>query len=366
MSKIVRFILIFLITASLICVFLFKDKIAPSILTMFSSESIGKTIIPEGDPKNTDGHTNVLLLGIDRRSEGSSLLTDTIIVASIDNETGDVVMVSIPRDLWVNEIPCSVKSGVKGNKINSMLWCAKQGELNKSPNTDDMTAERASMETVKKVIANIIGLPIHYYALVDFDAFTQAIDAVGGIDIDVENTFDDNEYPIEGKESAPVVSDRYLNLHFDAGRQHMDGATALQYARSRHSVNPVEAGDFARARRQQKVIDALKDKLTQSDTLFDIVKLKGLFDTYKDNVVTDLTANEVGLFYGAYQNLTNGKIIKIVLSNEPYNDSLLGSGMFRSPNEEERELLYGGLYVLVPNDPSFNQIHAMLREILFK
>lgn len=346
MSKVFKLILITGVTALLLGLFMFKDQV-PKVLSIFlSSESIDRTVGSIGTPKNTDGKTNILLLGIDKRADNHSMLTDTIIVVSIDNETGNTVMTSIPRDLWINEI--------KG-KINSVYYWASQNEK---------TKENPVLSVVK-VVSNIVGMPIHYYAVVNFEAFTEAIDAVDGVDVMVENTFDDYLYPIEGKEDAPVEADRYLHIHFDAGLQHMNGETALQYARSRHSDNPKEAGDFARARRQQQVIIALKDKITKSDTLFDLGKLKGLFDTYQANVETNVGTNEIGLFYNAYKNISNGKVTRVVLSNELKNEDILGSGMLYAPSEDDRHLLYGGAYVLIPKDGSFNEIHAMLRTLLF-
>jgi len=345
MSKVFKLIIISGITALLLGLFMFKDQV-PKVLSAFlSASSIDKTVGSIGTPKNTDGKTNILLLGVDKRAKNNSLLTDTIIVLSIDNETGNTVMVSIPRDLWVNEIKA---------KVNSVYYWATVNDK-----------EHPAIDSVIKVVSNIIGMPVHYYAVVNFEAFTEAIDAVGGVDVAVNNTFDDYLYPIEGKENAPVEADRYLHIHFDEGIQHMNGATALQYSRSRHSENPKEAGDFARARRQHQVITALKEKITNSDTLFDPLKLKDLFDTYQKNVDTDIGANEIGLFYNAYKNISDGEITSVVLSNEMRDESVLGSGMLYAPSEDDRNLLYNHAYVLIPKDGSFNEIHAMLRSLLF-
>lgn len=345
MSKLSKLILITILTAFTLSFFLFRDQI-PKVFSLFlSSDSINKSVSSIGTPKSTDGRTNILILGIDKREKNNSMLTDTIMVVSIDTETGEAVVISIPRDLWINEI---------GSKINAVYyWAHKNNDDGKSP-----------VDAVAKVVGNIVGMPIHYYAVVNFDAFRDAIDAIGGIDIEVKNTFDDYLYPIEGKENAPE-SERYEHLHFDAGMQHMDGATALKYSRSRHSENVLESGDFARARRQQAVLTALKDKLTSTDTVFDLTKLINLYNTYKNNVETNIGPNEIGLFYNSYKNLSKGSITSVVLSNEKRDENILGSGMLYAPSKDDRDLLYHGAYVLIPKDGSFNEIHAMLRELLF-
>ncbi len=346
MSKFLKLLIITVITVFLLGGFLFKEQI-PKVLSMFlSSESVSKTVGSVGTPKSTDGRTNILLLGIDKRSKNNSMLTDTIMVLSINDETGNTVMISVPRDLWVKEI---------NRKINAVYYWADKNNDKKNP----------PINSVIKVVSNIVGMPIHYYAVVNFEVFTSAIDAVDGIDVLVENTFDDYKYPIEGMEDAEPVSARYAHIRFEKGIQHMDGKTALQYARSRHSNNPLEAGDFARARRQQKVIMALKDKIAKTDTLFDIIKLKSLFDTYKDNVETNIGTNEIGLFYNVFKNISNGKITKVILSNEPFDSNNLGSGLLYAPSTKDRDLFYDKAYILIPKDGSFNKIHAMLRTLLF-
>lgn len=345
----IKYILLFLITLGVLGFFLLQSRMPDSIKNLFEPVSVVSKVVADGKLKSTDGRTNILLLGIDRRSAASHLgsgssLTDTIIVVSIDENGEQPVMVSIPRDLWISNSTSTIPS----SKVNEVY--ARSGQ---------------DIEYTKKAIQSVVGIPIHYYAIVGFDAFQDAIAAVDGIEVIVDEEFDDYQYPVEGMEDAPNIEDRYQHIHFDAGRQVMDGDTALKYARSRHSTNPNEAGDFARARRQQKVILALKDKILSAETLFNPVKIKDLYDSYKENVTTDISLSDALVFYDKYKDVQIGEFTRIVLSNEPKNDSL-GSGTLVSPPEEERDILYNGQYVLVPHTRTFDQIKTIVREALFK
>ncbi len=315
------------------------------ISTFFKPISVVSKVIIDGELKKTDGKTNILILGTDARTAGShsnSALTDTVAVVSIDDSTGKTVLISLPRDIWIQEYK---------TKINSVY--ALSGR---------------KPESISSAVEKVLGIPVHYHVIVGFDVFQQAVDAVGGIEVEVDHTFDDYQYPIEGRENAEPESSRYEHIHFDAGRQKMNGVIALKFARSRHSSNPVEAGDFARARRQQKVMLALKDKVISAETLFNPLKLSALYDSYKDNVRTNIEPGDVALFYKAYSDFKFDDIERIVISNETpgsVDSEVLGSGMLISPGEADRQLLYNGAYVLVPKSGNFDEIHTLVRTTLF-
>ena len=334
-----------------------------SIKNLFEPVSVVSKVVADGELASTDGRTNILLLGIDSRSAGSHVqggtLTDTLMVVSIDSDGTRPVMVSIPRDLWIEEWSI---------KINSIYGIRRAYYRN----VESLSAEEAqekAVEDVKKAATSVVGIPIHYHAIVGFDAFKDAITAVDGIEITVDEAFDDYEYPVEGMENAANLEDRYQHIRFDAGRQVMDGETALQYARSRHSTNPNEAGDFARARRQQKVILALKDKVLSAETLFNPIKIKDLYDSYKTHVITNIELPEALLFYDKYRKVELGEIGRIVISNEPTNDQP-GSGTVTSLSREQWTERYGPdkqyQYVLTPVNRTFDQIRAIVREALFR
>lgn len=186
------------------------------------------------------GRTTVLIVGVDARP-GQSVaqhLTDSIIVLSVNPQTGAAGMLSIPRDLKVR--PSSLNSEVKINMVHPI------GEARGVPGGGPVFLSDA--------ISELIGYPIDYYVRINFEGFTQVIDLVGGVDIDVPYAISDPEYPDQNYGFDP--------LYIPAGRQHMDGALALKYARTRHADN-----DYMRAGRQQQVIMALKDKLMEPGQL---------------------------------------------------------------------------------------------------
>ncbi len=198
-------------------------------------------VIPRFTPPapNRQERLNILLLGVDKRpDEQGPPRTDTIIVISIDQKTGQASMLSIPRDLWVP---------IPGYDINAKINMAYAiGELRKYPG--------GGPALVKKTVSDLIGYPIHYYAMVDFNGFRKLIDLIGGVEICVPKTIHDEKFPTEDY--------GYETLHIEAGCQHMDGDLALKYARTRHVDS-----DYGRARRQQQVIMAVRDKILQAHML---------------------------------------------------------------------------------------------------
>ncbi len=199
---------------------------------------------------------NVLVLGIDTRDDDPvSQNTDTMIVLSLDPDTRTAAMLSIPRDTLV-AIP-----GVGQGKINSAYGRARDPQRNGG-------------ELARRTVQAFLGVPVHSYVVVDFAAFRQTIDSVGGVLVDVRRPVRDEAYP---------TSDYGIErIELRAGPQLMDGESALEYARSRHDSN-----DFSRSRRQQLVILALKTRLAQGG-LFRIPavveKVGGLLRTSFDPV----------------------------------------------------------------------------------
>lgn len=206
---------------------------------------------------------NVLLLGIDKREgEVGPFRTDTMILATLDPKTKTAGMLSIPRDLYV-PIPLP---GVGEDRINTANYF---GDLYKYPGGGPALA--------KKAVEYNIGIPVHFYVLIDFNGFRKIVDTLGGIDVDVPTPIDDNEYPTENY--------GIKSIHIPAGHLHMNGELALEYARSRHTTS-----DFDRSRRQMQVILAIRDKALKIDA---ISKLPQLILQFKDTVQTDLTPQEL-------------------------------------------------------------------------
>lgn len=208
---------------------------------------------------------NILLLGIDQRpGETGPFRTDTMIVVTIDPETGALGMLSIPRDLWV-PIP-----GYGENRINTAHFL---GDLHKYPGGGPALA--------KKTISYNFGFPVHYYMRLNFEGFRRLIDMIGGVDIDVPYEIRDDQYPDENYGYDP--------LYIPAGRIHMDGALALKYARTRKADS-----DFQRARRQQQIILAVKDKVLNLNLLPSLLpKIPELLRTLSDSIQTDIPTEEL-------------------------------------------------------------------------
>lgn len=242
--------------------------------------------------KDAEGkHTNVLIVGVDSRNGSDISNTDVIIVASYNYETKNVTMISIPRDFFVE-----IGSGTKWfNKINS-VYVNAEGK-----------AKGTGFEALQKSVAEVTGLETQYYALVDFKAFVEIIDKVGGVNINVENSFTDNRYP-EGL--------RVKTVKFTAGPQTMDGETALIYSRSRYSQNLIENGDYARAKRQQKVVSALADKISEDETFKDPQKVMGVISSLVNNIkISEFTITDIRAGINLLEEFTeqNGKSYSFVL-----------------------------------------------------
>lgn len=206
------------------------------------------------------GNSNLLLVGLDRRPGASGGgRPDTIMVLSLSDELGHAGIVSIPRDLYL-EIP-----GHGPDRINASFAVARR--LKMSPT-----------DLLERVVEDTLGLPIAHSVVVDLAGFEAAIDAIGGVDVDVPCAIADNFID-------PRLPGKRRQLDVAAGRQHMDGATAAMYVRSRHGRS-----DWSRARRQQAVLAAVKRRLVSADGL---TRLPGLLDQLREMVVTDMTRAEI-------------------------------------------------------------------------
>jgi LCP family protein required for cell wall assembly len=213
-------------------------------------------------PNIAQERVNILLLGTDKRpAELGPSRTDTMIVLTLDPTTKTAGMLSIPRDLWVS-IP-----GYAEGRINTAHFV---GERDKYPGGGPALA--------KKTVQYTLGVPIHYYIRINFDGFEKLIDVIGGVTIDVKEAIHDTKYPDNNF--------GYMTVDIPAGVQHMDGKTALQYARARHG-----SSDFYRARRQQDVIKAVRDKMLSLD--IPLTRIPEILRVVGDSVQTDLSLSEM-------------------------------------------------------------------------
>lgn len=251
---------------------------------------------------------NIMLLGIDERPmyTGTPSRSDTMIVASFDPRTNSASLLSIPRDLWA-VIP-TLDGGTTQHKINvahfyGQLWHYPDGK-----NRD------GGPELAMRTVEYNLGIPIHYYARVDFKGFEKVIDLVGGIEVDVPRAIVDPAYPLENDMGVTTI-------RFAAGRQHMDGKTALRYARTRNADN-----DFGRAARQRQVLLALRDKMLRLDL---IPKLPELWSTVREAVDTDIPLDKLLVLANLARNVDTSAIDaraigpELVIADEPVVGALL-------------------------------------------
>lgn len=210
--------------------------------------------------------TNILVAGVGGSSNDAPWLTDSIMLVSVDPDAGTAAFLSVPRDLYV------VTKDFGGGKINELYarGRARWGQ------------EKAAQILADKV-TEITGEPVDKYVIADFDGFVKMVDLLGGVDVDVPESLVDTQYPDDNW--------GYATFSIAAGAQHLDGATALKYVRSRHSTS-----DFDRSRRQQIVLDAVKSRMISRDVFTSPGKIRALLATLSSHMWTDLNiADLVGL-----------------------------------------------------------------------
>ncbi|MBT6254194.1 LCP family protein [Candidatus Uhrbacteria bacterium] len=265
---------------------------------------------------------NILLMGIGGAGHDGAQLTDTIIYGSYKPSTGDVGMMSIPRDLAI-PIP-----GYGWRKINHTNYF---GEVEETGGGAEYAAE---------VIGDLLNQDMHYYVKIDFQGFEDFIDNLGGIDVYVETAFTDPLYPTKDHLTQTIS--------FEEGWQHMDGETVLQFSRSRHGTNG-EGSDFARSRRQQKVLLGVKDKVFSAKTIFNPKRISNLIGTVKENIDTNLSTWELVRLSSFARDFEQENIHHYVLDNS------IDSPLY--------ETHMNGAYVLLPDNDDWSGIRSIAANI---
>ena len=275
--------------------------------------------------KNQEGRINFLILGIRGFETNDADLTDTIIFISLDQKNKKAVLLSVPRDLWIEEIQA---------KINTAY-------------------HYGGFDLAKKTIAEVLGQEIDYMVVVNFESFGEIVNVLDGVMINVQRSFDDFRYPIAGKENDLCDGDkeykcRYEHLHFDAGSQKMDGKTALKYIRSRNAEGE-EGTDFARTARQQQLVLALKQKILTRNVYFNPSKVSRLFKVFQEYLVVDINRFEYG-------NLA------LLLARIDWNQmkvAALNGNLLLNPKSH-----YSKQWVLVPKSGDWQEVQAFIGELL--
>jgi polyisoprenyl-teichoic acid--peptidoglycan teichoic acid transferase len=247
------------------------------------------------------GRINILLLGVGGTGHDGPDLTDTIMVASIDPVNNKAALLSIPRDLWVK-----MPNDYVGNyqKINAAYEAGKYEYLGKEDSSNaNQAAITAGFKTVDETVSDVIGIPINYNVLVDFQAFQQAVDTVGGVTLNVPTELYDPTIAWENHNN-PVIA--------KPGVQTMNGAQALLYARSRET-----SSDFARADRQRALLVALKDKTLSLNIISNPLKISGLLSAFGDNVRTDISISDAQALYSLSKKIPSSSISSLDLDAAP-------------------------------------------------
>jgi len=290
-----------------------------SVLSLLRSPSS----VLEGERED---RITILLLGMGGAGHEGPLLTDTILIASIQPSTRAATLISVPRDLLV---PASDGTSEKANAIHAYAEGAR-GD---------------GAEAVRDALERAFDLRIPYYVRVDFRGFVGFIDAIGGVDVDVERTLDDPQYPITGMEDAPWA-ERFERLVIPAGRQRMDGALALKYVRSRHALG-IEGSDFARARRQQRLLLAARDRAVSWGLLGNPRRLLALLEAWRGNVRTNLSPLEIYRLSSFASAATDADVARVVFAD--------------GPGEQLTASIRNGAYVLQPRDGTFEELRTIIR-----
>jgi len=249
-----------------------------------------------------DGRVNILMIGKGGPGETAPDLTDTLLLASIDPVANEAALVSVPRDLYVQS------DNGYSSKINAVYSNAKQARLSNGDDTDSdkESAEVSGLNAIKDTVSDVLGVPVHYYVMVDFKAFEDAINTVGGLTIDVKEPLYDQTvaWLLDGN---PLVADK--------GLQTMDGKRALLYVRSRKGS---ARGDFDRTERQREIIVALQQEILSADTYSNPFKVVELLNTFGDRVRTDLNGlDEIKRLYEIGQKIGPDKIGSVGLADPP-------------------------------------------------
>lgn len=316
-----------------------------------------------------EGRINIALLGMrGEKVEGGGLLADTIMVLSIKSQENKASLISIPRDLYV-----TVPNTQDKQKINAVHFYGEE------------KGRGRGLKYMENILSEVAGVPISYAVSINFEGFKQLVEAVGGVEINLEAPFEERlqflglearcdgitytipsgkfeekrikrkngtyyanpkRYPLCFQKMDPEKLECGGDFKLPAGKNILNGDQALCFARSR-----VTSNDFERAKRQQVVVQALKDKMTSVGTLTDFEKINGILKSLSDNVRTDMELWEMKRFYEIYKQVPNPQMKQKVLDTTE-------EGLLYNPPEN------GAGYILLPRGDNYDQIHKLFQDIL--
>lgn len=269
----------------------------------------------------------VLVVGFGGPGHDGGYLTDSIQVVSFDPVSGNATLISVPRDLWVYIPPYAGRGGYWG-KINE-AYTIGMGRVDRNEKNVPYALHDQGGTLVSKVVAQVLGIPIDYWMSLDFVGFRQFIDALGGVNIDIQTAFTDTHYPNNDDASADPS---YKTVSFACGPQRLNGERAIEFARSRYS--PQDGSDFGRSRRQQQLLKAVKEQTFRVDT---IPKVFGLLNAVEGHFHTSFSFSEVRDLAGWAQERAR--------NNQPITVS---SAVLETGNLFFSTTSSGGAYIILP------------------
>lgn len=276
---------------------------------------VEKSIFEE--PNTIEKRINFLVLGMRGVDDpNGGLLTDSIMIVSVRPFDGRIALISIPRDLYVP---------LPGKK--------ERHKINEAYEIGDYQTHGKGLEYVKSVIGNVAGIPIHYAAIINFQGYKDLIDSLGGVEINLEKPF---------VEAVPFEEG---SINLPAGKQILDGQTALLYVRARMS-----SSDFDRSRRQGEIIKAIQEKIFKTGIIFNPYRLNKILSAIENNIKTDMRVWETEETIKVLAGLKNPQLKTRVLDNGP--DKILYSTF----TDE-------GAFVLLPSGDSYEKIREIAKNI---
>lgn len=331
MKKVKRVIILTLLTLIVITFLIARPYY------LFLTDTLGisplKALISNGDLKTVNKSVNILILGIPGGSHDGPNLSDSINVVHYEFTTNKITIIGIPRDIWSDTL---------------------QDKINSAYSYGEMKQKGGGLKLAKAEVSGIVGLPIQYGVVISFDKFKELIDFLGGIDVTVEHSFTDHDFPVTGKENDLCGGDpdyrcRYETISFEKGVQRLDGMTALKFVRSRYAEG-IEGSDFARNQRQQVVMSAIKNKILHQIKSLDIKTLTNLYNEGNKLLERDISNQEIAVI------VKNAFLKKnIIQKNLP-----LSVDLFEVPSAED----YYGKYVLIPPNNDFGPIKKYIECVI--
>lgn len=290
--------------------------------------------------EDQNGRTNVLIFGtsgyeMKESAWEGAFLTDSILVLSVDQDAGDAYIVSLPRDLYV-EHQCGVL-GTTAGKLNETFYCAY------ADNNED---EEKGAASLMATAGEILGIDVQYYVHANWTALVQAVDAVGGVTVNIDSLDERGIYDVA------------TELKLPNGDVKLNGKQALTLARARNSKGGygLPNSNFDREIYQQKIVNALQKKALGLDTLSNPMKVNDLLSAAGDNLRTNIKSSEIRTILDITQKIGDKQIKSLPLTNLPNDEAnLVTTGMV------------GGASVVLPAAGQFNysEIHAYIRRNIF-